>query len=74
MYRQEYTIQNLAAVEQFKTEYDDVSKPRDGNNLVALLMIIAHQTIDELKGKSASSLLKRSRSTPIPTQSQHNNT
>ena len=27
---------------------------------------IAHQTIDELKGKSASSSLKRSRSTPMP--------
>ena len=37
-------------------------------------MNIAHQTIDELKGKSASSSLKRSWSTPIPTQSQQNNT
>ena len=42
-------------------------------DIVQCWMNIAHQTIDELKGKSASSSLKRSRSTPIPTQSQHNN-
>ena len=43
-------------------------------DIVQCWMNIAHQTIDELNGKSASSSLKRSRSTPIPTQSQHNNT
>ena len=43
-------------------------------DIILCWMNIAHQTIDELKGKSASSSLKRSRSTPIPTQSQHNNT
>ena len=36
-------------------------------------MNIAHQTIDDVKGKLLSSSLKRSRSTPIPTQSEHNN-
>ena len=41
-------------------------------DIVQCWMNIAHHTIDELKGKSASSSLKRSRSTPIPTQSQHN--
>ena len=40
-------------------------------DIVQCWMNIAHQTIDQLKGKSATS--KRSRSTPIPTQSQHNN-
>ena len=39
-------------------------------DIVQCWMNIAHQTIDELKGKSASASLKRSRSTPIPTQSQ----
>ena len=43
-------------------------------DMVLCWMNIAHQTIDEVEGKSASSSLKRSRSTPIPTQSQHNNT
>ena len=43
-------------------------------DIVQCWMNIAHQTIDELKGKSASSSLTRSRSTLIPTQSQHNNT
>ena len=43
-------------------------------DIVQCWMNTAHQTIDELKGKSVSSSLKRSRSTPIPTQSQHNNT
>ena len=43
-------------------------------DIVLCWMNIAHQTIDELKGKSASSSLKRSRSTPIATQSQYNNT
>ena len=42
-------------------------------DIVQCRMNIAHQTIDELKGKSASFSLKRSRSTRIPTQSQHNN-
>ena len=42
--------------------------------IIQCWMNIAHQTIDELKGKSASSSLKRSRSTPIPAQSEHNNT
>ena len=42
-------------------------------DIIQSWMNIAHQTIDELKGKSASSTLKRSRSTPIPTQSEHNN-
>ena len=42
-------------------------------DIIQCWMNIAHQTIDELKGKSASSSLKWSRSTPIPTQSQHNN-
>ena len=42
-------------------------------NSVQCWMNIAHQTIDALKGKSASSSLNRSRSTPIPTQSQHIN-
>jgi hypothetical protein len=46
-------------------------RPED---IVQCWMNIAHQSIDELKGKSASSSLKRSRSTPIPTQSHHNNT
>ena len=43
-------------------------------DIVQCWMNIGHQTIDELKGKSANSSLKRSRSTPIPTQSQQNNT
>ena len=43
-------------------------------DIIQCWMNIAHQTIDELQGNSASSSLKRSRSTPIPTQSQHNNT
>ena len=42
-------------------------------DIIQCWMNIAHRTIDELKGKSASSSLKRSRSAPIPTQSQHNN-
>ena len=37
----------------------------EGN--VPCWMNIGHQTIDELKGKSARSSHKRSRSTPIPT-------
>ena len=37
--------------------------------IVQSWMNIAHQTIDELKGQSASASLKRARSTPIPTQS-----
>ena len=41
-------------------------------DIIQCFMNIAHQTIDELKGKSASSSLKMSRSTLIPTQSQHN--
>ena len=43
-------------------------------DIVQCWMNIAHQTIDELKGKSASSSLKMSRSTLIPTQSHHNST
>ena len=42
-------------------------------DVIQCWMNIAHQTIDELKGKSASASLKRSRSSPKPTQSQHNN-
>ena len=43
-------------------------------DIIQCWMNIAHQTIDELKGKSVSSSLKRSRSTPVPAQSQQNNT
>ena len=42
-------------------------------DIVQRWMNIAHQTTDEMQRKPASSSLKRSRSTPIPTQSQHNN-
>ena len=51
-----------------------IHQKRRSEDIVQCWMNIAHQTIDELKGKSVSSSLKRSRSTPIPTQSQHNNT
>ena len=43
-------------------------------DIVQCWMNIAHQTIDEFKGKSASSSVKRNRSTPIPIQSHHNYT
>ena len=42
-------------------------------DIVQCWMNITHQTIDELKSISTSSSLKRSKSTPIPTQSRHNN-
>ena len=42
-------------------------------DIIQCWMNIAHQTIDELQDKSASSSLKRTRSTPIPTQSQYSN-
>ena len=38
------------------------------DDIVKCWMNVAHQTIDEVKKKSASSSLKRSRSTPILTQ------
>ena len=46
--------------------YKVVHDMRPGD-IVQCWMNIVHQTIDELKGKSASSPLKRGRSTRIPT-------